>query len=142
MQTHNTVNTKRLLDSTIHKVNVNEDNVQIVFANGISIDKKTKSKIKKGNIMKNTKTINLDALLLGADYQTENDMVNLNLAIRPRNKYNFSGSCKIQMSYDDFVNLAEESVCGFEDLIGSKIYLGAEMNGDKIIDIVSIDKAS
>lgn len=144
MMTHGDVNSKRLLASTIQRIDVTSTEVHIKFADCVSIDSQTKKIFVKRSFpkMKNTylkSTHTFNALLMGIDSIDEN--VTMSLAVRPICGYCYNMNYKLVITKEKFYGLLEENVLLLEDICGSRMKLTAKADDDKITKIIDVDFA-
>ena len=146
LMTHHTVNTKRLLDCTIQKIDIGANEIQLDFADSISISSETKKKLKGDSIMntktiKNEKNVTLNAFLLGLrDGESKNELI-LHLAIRPYHECNYSSTCDLALSMESVSQLLMKKEIELWELIGCKMDLTVKWNGEQITQVLDLNVA-
>ena len=146
LMTHDTVNTKRLLDCTIQKIDIGANEIQLDFADSISISSETKKKLKGDSIMntktiKNEKNVTLNAFLLGLrDGESKNELI-LHLAIRPYHECNYSSTCDLALSMESVSQLLMKKEIELWELIGCKMDLTVKWNGEQITQVLDLNVA-
>ena len=141
MKNRGTVNAKRLLNSTIGRVDVTRSQVQITLADGIAVDRETKTNFiqNKGVItMNNTKKI--EGILLSANGK-DNDMMTLEFRLRYSDSCCFNGTCSLDMSQKAFVKLAADSEMELFEMFGKQFNITFNMQDGKVIGVAGIEAA-
>ena len=141
MKNNGTVNAKRLLNSTIGRVDVTMAQVQISLVDGIAVDRETKNNfIKfKGEItMKTTKKI--EGILLSACGK-DNDMMSLEFRLRYNDSCCFNGTCSLDISQKAFVKLAADSEMELFEMFGRRFDITFNMQDGKVIGVAGIEAA-
>ena len=141
MKNRGTVNAKRLLNSTIGRVDVTRSQVQITLADGIAVDRETKTNFiqNKGVItMKNT--MKIEGILLSANGK-DNDMMTLEFRLRYNDSCCFNGTCSLDMSQKAFVKLAGDSEMELFEMFGKQFNISFNMQDGKVIGVAGIEAA-
>lgn len=138
MQTNNTINAKYLINSTISKVEVSNEDVYIKLADGISVDKNTKNILNKELTTMKNKEIMVEVILVKAEGNSNGEL-NCNFIVRPQMQTCYTSSCDLIMSEDDLYGLAKQCECEYFELFGKKFNMTIEVG--KTSKVVKLEAA-
>ena len=145
LQKSDTINNKRLLNSTISRIDVGKNEVQVTLAEGIPVDRQTKNLfIKEKNIMpmkNNIKKVTIEGILLDVNHN-DKDILTLNFVMRDKMKVGYTENSIINVSIDDFYGIAEEAECDIIDMVGSKFEMIFEIVDNEITNILELTKVA
>lgn len=141
MKNNGTVSAKQLLNSTIGRIDVSIDQVQVSLVDGIAVDRETKSNFiscKGVNIMNNTKKI--EGILLSATAKNDKIM-SLEFKLRHDNSCCFDGTCCLDLSQKAFVKLAADSEVEWFEMFGKRFDITFQMQDNEIVGVAGIEAA-
>ena len=145
LQKSDTINNKRLQNSTISRIDVGKNEVQVTLAEGIAVDRQTKNLfIKEKNIMpmkNNIKKVTIEGILLDVNHN-DKDILTLNFVMRDKMKVGYTENSIINVSIDDFYGIAEEAECDIIDMVGSKFEMIFEIVDNEITNILELTKVA
>ncbi len=145
LQTSDTINAKRLLNSTIRRIDISKNEVQVTLAEGIAVDHQTKKLFLNKEYItmmkKNISEITIEGILLDVANKDE-DTIALTFAMRDKTEVGYTGKSDIDISIENLYSIAEEADCDVVDLVGSKFEMVFETVNDEITDILELTKVA
>lgn len=146
LQMSDTINAKRLLNSTISRIDISKNEVQVTLAEGIAVDHQTKKLFLNKEYItmmmkKNISEVTIEGILLDVANK-DKDTIALTFAMRDKTEVGYTGKSDIDVSVENLYSIAEEADCDVVDLVGSKFEMVFETVNDEITDILELTKVA
>lgn len=146
LQTSDTINNKKLLNSTINRIDVSNNEVQVTLAEGIAVDRKTKNLFIKKEyhtmmIKNDVNEIKIEGILLNV-VQKDEETFRLFFVMRDKTEIGYTGNSDFDVSVENFYGIAEEAECDILSLVGSKFEMVFETINGEFTDILELTKVA